>query len=121
MILEFGLGYDTVSVLFDNLLDGTVIGGNALTSDLWQAGREAGDYVHPTQKPTSLVKRAIHNSSNGGDLIVDGFLGSGTTMVAAEDTGRICYGIEKDKYFVAVILERMDGMGLTPMQVNNLH
>jgi len=121
MILEFGLGFDTVSVLFDKYLDGVVIGGDALTSDLWGVGRESGDYVHPTQKPISLVKRAIDNSTRPGDLIVDGFLGSGTTMVAAEDTGRICYGIEKDKYFVAVILERMKGMGFEPAMINTLH
>lgn len=121
MVLEFGLGFDSVSVLFDKCLDGTVIGGDAAASDLWQFGRESGDYIHPTQKPTPLVKRAIKNSSNKGDLIVDGFLGSGTTMAAAEETGRICYGMEKDKYFVAVVLERMSGMGLIPEKLNNIH
>jgi len=121
MILEFGLGFDTVSVLFDQRLDALVIGGDATTSDLWMIGRESGDYVHPTQKPISLVKRAVLNSSNRGDIIIDGFLGSGTTMVAAEETGRECYGIEKDNKFAAVILERMAGMGLEPNRIDKVH
>jgi len=70
--------------------------------------------MHPTQKPVALVERAIKNSSIKGDLVVDGFLGSGTTMVSSEEMGRICFGMEKDPRFVAVNLERMQGMGLSP-------
>jgi DNA modification methylase len=122
MILEFGLGFNTVSVLFSECLDGTVINCDGATSDLWQVGREyVGGYVHPTQKPTALVKRAILNSTEKGDLVVDGFLGSGTTMVAAEESGRVCYGIEQDERFVAVNLERMERMGLEPVRVDKVH
>ncbi len=122
MILEFGLGFNTVSVLFNKYLDGTVINEDGATSDLWQIAREyVGGYVHPTQKPTALVKRAILNSTEKGDLVVDGFLGSGTTMVAAEESGRVCYGIEQDERFVAVNLERMKHMGLEPVRIDKVH
>ncbi len=57
------------------------------------------------------MARAIRNHE--GD-VYDPFLGSGTTMVAADQLGRICYGMEIEPKYVAVILERMAGMGLEP-------
>jgi DNA modification methylase len=52
-------------------------------------------------------------------LIIDPFLGSGTTMIAAEQAGRICYGMELEPKYVAVTLERMSDMGLEPELVDN--
>lgn len=52
------------------------------------------------------------------DVGIDPFLGSGTTMVAAEQLGRICYGMEIEPKYVAVALERMEGMGLEPRLAN---
>jgi hypothetical protein len=63
-------------------------------------------------KPVELVARPVRNSSEKGDSVFDPFLGSGTTMVAAEQTQRVCYGIEIDRRFVAVTLQRMQDMGL---------
>ena len=57
-------------------------------------------------KPVELIERAISNSSVGGDLILDPFLGSGTTLIAAEKTGRICYGMEIDAKYCDVIIKR---------------
>jgi site-specific DNA-methyltransferase (adenine-specific) len=68
---------------------------------------------HPTQKPVSVLRWCIEKSK-AGDRILDPFLGSGTTMVAAEQLGRICYGMEIEPKYVAVTLERMSGMGLEP-------
>lgn len=65
-------------------------------------------------KPVELVSRAIENSSVQGDVAYDPFLGSGTTMVAAEQLGRVCYGMEIEPKYVAVALERLSQMGLTP-------
>jgi DNA modification methylase len=63
------------------------------------------------------MKRPIENNSSPGQAVYDPFLGSGTTMVAAEQTGRVCYGLELEPRYVAVILERMQGMGLAPSLV----
>jgi len=61
-----------------------------------------------------LCQRAIENSSGLGDLVIDPFLGSGTSPIAAERTGRRCYGMEIEPKYVAVTLERLAGMGLEP-------
>ena len=65
------------------------------------------DYQHPTQKPIELAMRAMRNSSEPKDIVLDLFLGSGSTMVAAENLNRKCYGIEIDPNYCAVILQRM--------------
>lgn len=73
---------------------------------------------HPTMKPVELVAQMVRNSSKQGDLISDPFNGSGTTMVAAEQEGRVAYAIELAPKYVAVALERMSGMGLEPRLVD---
>ena len=62
---------------------------------------------HPTMKPVELIAYQIQNSSKVGDLVCDGFLGSGTTMVAAHQLGRKCYGTELDPKYCQVIVDRM--------------
>lgn len=62
---------------------------------------------HPTMKPIKLIEYLINNSSKTNDLIGDGFLGSGTTMVAAHQLNRKCYGMELDPKYCQVIIERM--------------
>jgi site-specific DNA-methyltransferase (adenine-specific) len=62
---------------------------------------------HPTMKPVELIAYQIENSSKFGDLVCDGFLGSGTTMVAAHQLGRKCYGTELDPKYCQVIIDRM--------------
>jgi site-specific DNA-methyltransferase (adenine-specific) len=62
---------------------------------------------HPTMKPVELIAYQIENSSKVGDLVCDGFLGSGTTMVAAHQLGRKCYGTELDPKYCQVIIDRM--------------
>jgi DNA modification methylase len=57
-------------------------------------------------KPVALVADAIMDSSARGDIVLDGFLGSGTTVIAAERTGRRCYGIELDPIYVDVVVRR---------------
>ncbi|MGG6839370.1 UNVERIFIED_CONTAM: site-specific DNA-methyltransferase, partial [Streptococcus canis] len=61
---------------------------------------------HPTMKPIQLMAYPIQNSSMRGTLVLDPFLGSGSTLMAAEQTGRVCYGIELDEKFVDVIVKR---------------
>jgi DNA modification methylase len=57
-------------------------------------------------KPAALVADAIMDSSSRNDIVLDGFLGSGTTVIAAQRTGRRCYGIEIDPLFVDAIVRR---------------
>ncbi len=62
---------------------------------------------HPTMKPIELWSKFINNSSRPSELVVDSFLGSGTTMLAAHQLKRICYGVELDPKYCAVIIDRM--------------
>lgn len=62
--------------------------------------------LHPTTKPVALVADAIMDCSARGNIVLDPFLGSGTTVVAAERTGRVCYGIELDPLYVDTIVRR---------------
>jgi len=62
---------------------------------------------HPTMKPVNLVAYLIKNSSKQDDIVLDTFLGSGTTMVASHQLGRKCYGMELDPKYCKVIIDRM--------------
>jgi len=63
-------------------------------------------FDHPTQKPVDLMRRPILNHTKRGELVYDPFLGSGTTLAAAEVTERVCLGIELDPKYVDVITQR---------------
>ena len=63
---------------------------------------------HGTQKPVELMRRPILNHTVKGDAVYDPFLGSGTTLVAAESTERICYGLELSPAYVDVIVKRWE-------------
>src|SRR5262249_45390851 len=71
-------------------------------------GTEEGNLLalHPTVKPVALVADAIMDCSARSDIVLDGFLGSGSTVIAAERTGRCCYGLELDPLYVDVIIRR---------------
>jgi DNA modification methylase len=58
-------------------------------------------------KPVEMLEYLIGNSSDIGDLVLDPFLGSGSTMVAAEQTGRVCYGVELEPKYCQVIVQRL--------------
>lgn len=61
---------------------------------------------HPTTKPIGLIRRLILNSTNIGDTVYDGFLGSGTTLLACEQTKRICVGVELDPEYCQTVIDR---------------
>ena len=69
---------------------------------------------HPTEKPVALVEWFVKLHSAKGELVLDPFLGSGTTLVACENLGRVGYGCELEPKYVAVTLQRLADMGLTP-------
>jgi DNA modification methylase len=74
--------------------------------DVWFFDKPSRNDLHPTMKPATLVERAIRNSSKTGDVILDPFGGSGTTMVASERTGRHARLVELDPVYVDVTVER---------------
>lgn len=76
-------------------------------STVWQIKRDpTKSYVHPTQKPIALAQRAIRNSSLQNEIVLDLFLGSGSTLIAAETLDRCCYGIELDPRYCDAIVRR---------------
>ncbi len=66
--------------------------------------------AHPTVKPVPLVADAIRDVSRRGDIVLDPFLGSGTTLIAAEETGRKCFGMEIDPAYVDLAVTRWQGL-----------
>jgi DNA modification methylase len=74
--------------------------------DIWLIDKPAKNDLHPTMKPVELVERAIRNSSKSRDIVLDPFGGSGTTLIAAERTGRSARLVELDRRYVDVIVER---------------
>ena len=74
--------------------------------DVWLFDKPHKNDLHPTMKPVALVERAIRNSSKSRDIVLDLFGGSGTTMIAAERTGRRARLLELDPRYVDVIVQR---------------
>jgi DNA modification methylase len=81
----------------------TYPGASSLGSD---ARRGLKD--HPTVKPTALLEDALLDLTNRGDIVIDPFLGSGSTLIAADKSGRVCRGIELDPLYVDVIVRRYE-------------
>jgi len=77
-----------------------------LPLDNWNYDKPIKSDLHPTMKPIPLVANAILNSSQESDIILDSFLGSGTTLIAAEQLKRICYGMEIEPRYCDVIITR---------------
>jgi DNA modification methylase len=82
--------------------------GDRDQGDVWEIARPADAPLHPTMKPLPLMERAISNSSKEGELVLDPFLGSGSTLIACERTGRVCAGIEIDPIYAEVALRRWE-------------
>ena len=81
--------------------------GDKSESDVWHMSRGAtGKYVHPTQKPVELVERALSNSSKAGDVVIDCFGGSGSTLIACEKNNRHSRLMELDPKYCDVIIKR---------------
>ncbi|MHA1127336.1 MAG: DNA-methyltransferase, partial [Alphaproteobacteria bacterium] len=82
--------------------------GDRKQTTLWQIASKDQDAqtVHGTQKPVECMRRPILNNSSPGQAIYEPFMGSGTTLIAAETTARVCYGIELDPAYVDVAVER---------------
>lgn len=85
---------------------GAEITGKRIGS-VWTISKDfAGNYEHPTQKPVELAVEAIDKTTHQKNIVMDLFLGSGSTLIAAEKTKRYCYGMELDPKYVDVIVQR---------------
>jgi DNA modification methylase len=86
--------------------------GDRKQSTLWQIDNRNQDAktVHSTQKPVECMRRPILNHTKHGELVYDPFLGSGTTLAAAELTKRVCYGLELDDKYVDVTVQRWQNL-----------
>lgn len=73
---------------------------------IWEYDRPKASKEHPTMKPVALMAYPIKNSCMSNCIVLDPFLGSGSTLIACEETNRICYGIELDEKFADVIVKR---------------
>jgi len=87
---------------------GAQIIGKRLGS-VWSVGKDSSSsYLHPTQKPVELSAMAIENICVNNKIVLDLFLGSGSTLIAAEKTNRKCYGMELDPKYCDVIVKRWE-------------
>jgi len=75
---------------------------------VWEHDKPLVNDLHPTMKPLALIERSITNATELGQLVVDAFLGSGTAVIAAERTGRRCYGFDLDARYCDVVLSRWE-------------
>ena len=94
--------------------------GSRKEDSVWDEPRPGDSPEHPTIKPLPLCERAIENSSQPNDVVIDAFLGSGTTLIAAERTGRRCFGMELDPSYVSLVLARWEAFtGQTAEKVSD--
>jgi DNA modification methylase len=77
---------------------------------VWEHDKPVVNDLHPTMKPVALIERSIINSTSRRQLVVDCFLGSGTAIIAAQRSGRNCYGMERDARYCDVILARWEAL-----------
>lgn len=83
-------------------------GNGAMNKSIWNIDKPHKSGLHPTMKPIELIVNAILNSSKKGDTIIDAFGGSGSTMIAAEQTDRNCFMMEMDTHYCDVIIDRWE-------------
>ena len=85
---------------------GHYFGGSGSDTSVWSFDKPLASKLHPTMKPVELIAHAAERALKRGEIILDPFLGSGTSVIAAEQTGRRCYGLELSPAYVDVIVRR---------------
>lgn len=109
------LGHSEYHYQHEPILFGWVPGERHKNSDrtrttLWQCDRPKANREHPTMKPVALWARAVADGSRDGEIVYDPFLGSGTTLIASEQLGRRCYGMEISPAYCDVIVKRWENL-----------
>ena len=97
-----GMGWEPIAILHNKLAKAWNGGGR---HGIWTANIECG--LHPTQKPLLLYRKLVKDFSNESDLVLDPFLGSGTTLVAAKQLGRRAIGIEIEEKYCEIAVKRL--------------
>lgn len=118
-VIEDNLDYKkmTKQQLVDTLLD---LKTKDYTGTVLRHDKPLKNDLHPTMKPIKLLAPLISNSSKRNELVIDAFLGSGSSMVASHQVGRICYGVELSPNFCQVIIDRMQKLfpGIEVKKIN---
>jgi site-specific DNA-methyltransferase (adenine-specific) len=118
------LGHSEYHYQHEPILFGWIPGDRHRNSDrtrttLWHYDRPKANREHPTMKPIALWAQAVNDGSRHGEIIYDPFIGSGTTLIAAEQLGRRCYGMEISPQYCDVIVHRWEQFtGQTAKRVN---
>lgn len=86
----------------------STFGADRKETEVWEIDRPHNSKLHPTMKPIEICEKAIKNSSQRNDIVLDLFLGSGSTLIACEKTNRICYGMEIEPHYCDVIIKRWE-------------
>jgi DNA modification methylase len=81
-------------------------GKGQFLKSIWEIPKPSKSELHPTMKPIALIENALLNSSKTNDVCLDLFLGSGSTLIASEQTNRTAFGCEIDSVYIDVILRR---------------
>lgn len=105
-ILDKDIDYDSMSKADAVAMLKEVLENNALPATVLKFAKPAASREHPTMKPTALLAYLIKNSSRSGEIVLDPFGGSGSTLLACEQTGRLCYTAELDRHYCDVIRKR---------------
>lgn len=91
-------------------IEGQVTGGRVIRrsqkTDIWRFDKPTRNDIHPTMKPVAMVSEAIKNSSKKGQIVFDPFMGSGSTLIAAEKMERAAYGIDLDPEYIDMAVQR---------------
>lgn len=116
---SFVMGRSDYHYRHEPILYGWLEGAHYFTEDrtqdsVFEVDRPQASEFHPTTKPVELIARMVRNSSRQGEVVYDPFCGSGSTLLAAHQLGRIGYGVEIDAGYCAVTLERLSALGLKP-------
>jgi len=105
-ILDKEIDYDAMSKADAVAMLKDILDNNALPTTALKFARPSASREHPTMKPIALLAYLIKNSSRTGEIVLDPFGGSGSTLLACEQTGRVCYTAELDRHYCDVIRKR---------------
>lgn len=105
-VLSFTDGEKTVMVKVPSFE--VIYSGEEENATVWRYEKPVRNADHPTMKPVGIPAKAIQNSSPQEGIVLDLFSGSGSTLIAAEQTGRACYGMELDPVYCDVIIRRWE-------------
>lgn len=105
-ILDKEIDYSSISKADAVAMLKEILDDNALPATVLKFARPAASREHPTMKPIALLAYLIQNSSRRGEIVLDPFGGSGSTLLACEQTGRICYTAELNRHYCDVIRKR---------------